>query len=153
MLPQMSSTRQSATCCPTLNGYTPTSTHTPSSRCRRRVLRAFAAERLRAGGFDVTTGIGKTGVVGMLRNGEGPTIMLRADMDALPVREETGLAYASTATATDDAGKQVPVMHACGHDAVPPTIVVGSSKGARRQSGDAPPVSVPARWNNDTDGY
>ena len=54
--------------------------------------------------------------MGVLRNGEGPTIMLRADMDALPVREETGLAYASTETATDSTGTSVPVMHACGHD-------------------------------------
>jgi hippurate hydrolase len=76
----------------------------------------IAADRLRSAGFEVTTGIGKTGVVGLLRNGDGPVLMLRADMDALPVREETGLAYASTATATDSTGKQVPVMHACGHD-------------------------------------
>src|SRR5512142_3151845 len=75
-----------------------------------------AADRLRAAGFDVTTGVGKTGVVGVLRNGDGPTIMLRADMDALPVREETGLSYASTETAADSTGKRVPVMHACGHD-------------------------------------
>ncbi|MGB7191317.1 MAG: M20/M25/M40 family metallo-hydrolase [Acidobacteriaceae bacterium] len=64
----------------------------------------------------MTTGIGKTGVVGLLRNGDGPTIMLRADMDALPVKEETGLPYASKATDTDREGKTVPVMHACGHD-------------------------------------
>ena len=57
----------------------------------------IAADRLRAAGFDVTSGVGKTGVVGVLRNGDGPTVMLRADMDALPVREETGLPYASTA--------------------------------------------------------
>ena len=75
-----------------------------------------AADRLRAAGFDVTPGVGRTGVVGVLRNGEGPTIMLRADMDALPVREQTGLAYASTETATDGTGASVPVMHACGHD-------------------------------------
>src|SRR6516164_167843 len=75
-----------------------------------------AAERLRAAGYEVTTGVGKTGVVGVLRNGDGPTIMLRADMDALPVQEATGLAYASKITATDSAGKTVPVMHACGHD-------------------------------------
>ena len=75
-----------------------------------------AADRLRGAGFDVTAGVGQTGVVGVLRNGEGPTIMLRADMDALPVREETGLAYASTETATDSTGTSVPVMHACGHD-------------------------------------
>jgi hippurate hydrolase len=77
---------------------------------------ALAAERLRANGFEVTTGIGKTGVVGLLSNGDGPLVMLRADMDALPVLEETGLPYASTITATDSDGKRVPVMHACGHD-------------------------------------
>jgi amidohydrolase len=76
----------------------------------------LAAERLRAAGYDVTTGVGKTGVVGLLRNGDGPVVMLRADMDALPVREATDLPYASTVTATDRDGKAVPVMHACGHD-------------------------------------
>src|SRR6476620_7349616 len=76
----------------------------------------IAADRLRATGFDVTTGVGKTGVVGVLGNGDGPVIMLRADMDALPVHEDTGLAYASKETATDSTGKQVPVMHAFGHD-------------------------------------
>jgi amidohydrolase len=75
-----------------------------------------AAERLRAAGYDVTTGVGGTGVVGVLRNGDGPTVMLRADMDALPVKEETGLPYASAASATDADGNTVPVMHACGHD-------------------------------------
>lgn len=68
---------------------------------------ASAAERLRAAGYEVTAGVGKTGVVGVLRNGDGPTVMLRADMDALPVQEQTGLDYASE---TDG------VMHACGHD-------------------------------------
>ncbi|HET7314690.1 M20 family metallopeptidase [Salinisphaera sp.] len=76
----------------------------------------LAAERLRAAGYEVTTSIGKTGVVGLLRNGDGPTVMLRADMDALPVREATGVAYASEVTATDGEGNTVPVMHACGHD-------------------------------------
>ena len=75
----------------------------------------IAADRLRAAGYDVTTGIGRTGVVGILHNGDGPTIMLRADMDALPVREATGLPYSSDVT-TDQGGKSVPVMHACGHD-------------------------------------
>jgi amidohydrolase len=75
-----------------------------------------AAERLQAAGYDVTTGVGGTGVVGLLANGDGPTVMLRADMDALPVKEATGLPYASTATATDPDGNEVPVMHACGHD-------------------------------------
>ena len=76
----------------------------------------IAAERLRAAGFEVTTGVGQTGVVGLLRSGEGPTVMLRADMDALPVAEATGLPYASTATGTYADGTTVPVMHACGHD-------------------------------------
>ena len=77
---------------------------------------ALAADHLRAAGYNVTTGVGKTGVVGLLRNGNGPAIMLRADMDALPVREATALHYASKVTHTDDEGKSVPVMHACGHD-------------------------------------
>lgn len=75
----------------------------------------IAADHLRATGYEVATGVGKTGVVGLLANGAGPTIMLRADMDALPVQEATGLPYASSATAADG-GKTVPVMHACGHD-------------------------------------
>jgi hippurate hydrolase len=76
----------------------------------------IAAKRLKAAGYEVSTGVGKTGVVGLLRNGDGPTVMLRADMDALPVKEETGLPYASSFTATDAEAKTVPVMHACGHD-------------------------------------
>jgi Peptidase family M20/M25/M40 len=75
-----------------------------------------AAEGLEHSGYEVTTGVGGTGVVGVLRNGDGPTVMLRADMDALPIREATGLPYASTATATDADGDEVPVSHACGHD-------------------------------------
>jgi hippurate hydrolase len=77
---------------------------------------ALAADRLRAAGYEVTTGVGKTGVVGLLRNGDGPTVMLRADMDALPVEEATGLPYASKVTAQDGEGKTVPVSHMCGHD-------------------------------------
>lgn len=77
---------------------------------------ARLAAELRAVGFEVTTGVGGHGVVGVLRNGKGPTVLLRTDMDALPIKEETGLPYASTATATDASGATVPVMHACGHD-------------------------------------
>lgn len=78
---------------------------------------AAVAERLRQSGFEVTTGIGGTGVVGVLRNGEGPAVLLRADMDALPVREDTGLPYASTAVGTPvGEDSEGPVMHACGHD-------------------------------------
>ena len=76
----------------------------------------LAAERLRAAGYEVTTGVGRTGVVGLLRNGEGPTVMLRADMDALPIEEATGLPYASKVKAKDRQGVTVPVGHMCGHD-------------------------------------
>jgi amidohydrolase len=76
----------------------------------------MAAERLAGAGFSVTTGIGGTGVAGVLRNGDGPAVLLRADMDALPVREETGLDYASDVVATDARGERAHVMHACGHD-------------------------------------
>ena len=76
----------------------------------------LAAKHLADNGYEVRTGVGKTGVVGLLRVGEGPTVMLRADMDALPVLEATGLEYASTVSATDRSGETVPVAHACGHD-------------------------------------
>jgi amidohydrolase len=95
--------------------YTDVHAHPELSMQETRTA-GLAAERLRANGFDVTTGVGQTGVIGLLRNGDGPVVMLRADMDALPVREETGLPYASTVMATDRNGKTVPVMHACGHD-------------------------------------
>lgn len=77
---------------------------------------ANVAERLRSAGCEVHEAIGGTGVVGLLRNGDGPGVLLRADMDGLPVREATGLAYASSDTATSTDGSVVPVMHACGHD-------------------------------------
>ena len=74
------------------------------------------AQRLSDLGYDVTTGVGRTGVVATLDNGEGHTVLLRADIDALPVKEDTGLPYASTATGVDADGAEVPVAHACGHD-------------------------------------
>ena len=77
---------------------------------------AKMAEHLKGLGFEVTTGVGQTGVVGILKNGAGPTVMLRTELDALPVEEKTGLPYASKATAKNAAGETVPVMHACGHD-------------------------------------
>jgi amidohydrolase len=76
----------------------------------------IAANHLKVLGFEVTTQVGKTGVVGILRNGDGPTVMLRADMDALPIKEATDLPYASTVTGTDPSGKTVHVAHSCGHD-------------------------------------
>lgn len=74
------------------------------------------AERLRRLGYDVTEHVGGTGIVAVMKNGSGPTIMLRTELDALPVEEKTGLPYASRVHAKDDEGHDVPVMHACGHD-------------------------------------
>jgi hippurate hydrolase len=86
-----------------------------------------AAGQLQEFGYEVHQKIGTTGVVGILKNGEGPTVLMRADMDALPVAEDTGLPYASTDTATDDDGHQVPVAHACGHD-VHVACLLGAAK-------------------------
>jgi hippurate hydrolase len=103
----------------------------------------IAADRLRAAGYEVTTGVGKTGVVGLLRNGDGPTVMLRADMDALPVKEATGLPYASGVTATDRDGATVPVMHACGHDMHVAWLVGATDLLARsRDAGKGPLMAV-----------
>jgi amidohydrolase len=77
---------------------------------------AKLAGRLRGLGYEVTEHVGGTGVVAVLKNGAGPTVMLRTELDALPVEEKTGLAYASKVRTKDDAGHDVPVMHACGHD-------------------------------------
>jgi hippurate hydrolase len=76
----------------------------------------LVAEKLRALGYEVTEHVGGTGVVAIMKNGPGPTVMLRTELDALPVTEETGLPYASKAHAKDDNGRDVGVMHACGHD-------------------------------------
>lgn len=78
---------------------------------------AIIAKELQALGYEVITGIAKTGVVGILKNGDGPIVMYRADMDCNSVKEITGLPYASTKTMKKDDGTEVPVMHACGHDA------------------------------------
>jgi len=88
---------------------------------------ARVAEELHQAGYDVTTGVGKHGVVGVLRNGPGPTVLVRADMDALPVKEQTGLPYASTVMTKDALGNEVPVMHACGHD-MHMTCLVGTAR-------------------------
>lgn len=85
-----------------------------------------AADHLKLAGFEVTTGVGGTGVVGVLTRGEGPTVLLRADMDALPVKEATGLDYASVATATLPDGTATPLMHACGHD-LHTTCLIGAA--------------------------
>src|SRR5205809_534662 len=77
---------------------------------------ATLAERLRGLGYEVTEHVGGTGVVAIMKNGPGPTVMLRTELDALPVEEKTGLPYASKVRAKDDSGRDVAVMHACGHD-------------------------------------
>ncbi len=81
----------------------------------KRTAGIMAAE-LRKAGLEVTEGVGKTGVVGILKNGKGPLILIRADMDGLPVEEKSGLAYASKDKQIGEDGKEYPVMHACGHD-------------------------------------
>jgi hippurate hydrolase len=88
---------------------------------------ALMAKELRAAGVEVTEKIGGHGLVGVLRNGPGPTVLLRADMDALPVKETTGVPYASTAVVKDSTGKDQPGMHACGHD-VHMTGLVGAAR-------------------------
>jgi hippurate hydrolase len=96
---------------------------------------AFFAKELRALGYTVTERVGKYtkpewtsyGVVAILRNGAGPTVMIRTDLDALPVEEKTGLPYASTVRMKNDAGQEVPVMHACGHD-LHVTAMLGTAK-------------------------
>ena len=90
--------------------------HPELSRQEEKTSERMARELARAR-FDAATGVGGFGVVGVLRNGPGPTVMIRADMDALPVAEKTGLPYASRKTAVDAEGRRVGVMHACGHDA------------------------------------
>src|SRR5580698_4847441 len=88
---------------------------------------AKLAAELRSAGFAVTEKFGGTGVVAVLKNGPGPTLLIRSDMDALPVKEETGLPYASEAHMLNLSGKDVPVMHACGHD-VHMTVLVGTAR-------------------------
>jgi hippurate hydrolase len=99
--------------------------HPEPSFAERRTA-GIAASRLRELGYEVTEGVGRTGVVGVLRNGDGPVALVRADMDALPVEERTGLPYASTAVMTGDDGSTVPLMHACGHD-VHVTCLIGAA--------------------------
>ncbi|HET8599265.1 MAG TPA: amidohydrolase [Segeticoccus sp.] len=110
------------------------------------------ADRLDKAGYEVHRGVGGTGVVGVLRHGDGPTVMLRADMDALPVKEATGLPYASTVTATDGDGNEVPVAHACGHD-MHVTCLLGAAQlladGASHWNGTVVALFQPAEETGD----
>src|SRR5947209_15048050 len=97
----------------------------PELSTREEKTSALIAKELRATGCEVTENFGKYddpnlkgyGVIGIMKSGDGPTVMVRTDMDALPVHEETGLPYASVVVTKNDEGKEVPVAHACGHDA------------------------------------
>ncbi|PHR61362.1 MAG: peptidase M20 [Robiginitomaculum sp.] len=88
---------------------------------------ALMADKLDALGFDVTREVGETGVVAVMKNGNGPTVMIRADIDGLPVKEKTGLSYASTVMTKDYGGNEVPAMHACGHD-IHMTVLIGTAE-------------------------
>ena len=99
----------------------------PELSLQERKTAAYLAEQLNATGFEVTTGVGGHGLVAALRNGDGPVILFRADMDALPVEEQTGLPYSSTVRAIKTAGEDMPVMHACGHD-IHMTVLLGIAR-------------------------
>src|SRR3954469_21592132 len=101
-------------------------THPELSYAERETSKRFADE-LRAAKFEVTENIGGYGVVAVLKNGDGPTVLFRTDLDDLPVKEQTGLPYASSVTTKDDIGSEVSVMHACGHD-VHMTSVIGTAR-------------------------
>lgn len=92
-------------------------------------------QELRAAGFEVTENVGGFGVVGVLKNGEGKTVLFRTDLDALPVKEETGLGFASKVVTKDESGKDVSVMHACGHD-VHMTSAIGAARELARRKGE-----------------
>jgi amidohydrolase len=103
----------------------------PELSTREERSAGIVAKELKAAGCEVTERVGKYdnpkktcfGVVGVMNNGAGPTVLVRSDLDALPVHEETGLPYASTVTTKNDEGKDVPVMHACGHDIHMSTLI------------------------------
>ena len=109
------SPRGSTLRCPTSLRSTSISIRTPNSFHEEQTAARLAIE-LKQAGFETTTGVGGHGVVAILKNGDGPTVMFRSDLDGLPVTEETGLAYASKVTTKNDEGVSVGVMHACGHD-------------------------------------
>jgi amidohydrolase len=110
--------------------------HPELSHQEHRTARRVAGQ-LQQYGYTVHAGLGGTGVAGVLSNGDGPTVLLRADMDALPVEEDTGADYASTVTAQDAGGHEVPVAHACGHD-IHVSCLLGTAKLMAGQ---------PGQWN------
>ena len=99
----------------------------PELSFQEKTTSKMLALKFRQLGFAVTEGVGGYGVVAIMKNGDGPSLMLRADMDALPIMEQTGLDYASTIKVTNESGEAIPVMHACGHD-MHMTVVVGAAQ-------------------------
>ena len=126
--------------------YTHFHTHPELSRDEVQTSKRVASELTKAGAT-VTSNVGKLGVVGVLTNGEGPVVLVRTDMDALPVVEETGLPYSSTVRTHDKSGRDVGVMHACGHD-IHMTSFIGTAQWLAdhrdRWSGTAVLVGQPA---------
>jgi amidohydrolase len=106
----------------------------PELSGQERNTSSAAAKVLREAGYLVHDGLAGTGLVGILRNGDGPVVLVRADMDALPMAEETGLPYASTDHQTDQAGRDVPVAHSCGHDVHVASLMAASRLLAANQS-------------------
>ena len=107
--------------------------HPELSYAERETSKRFAGE-LRAAGFEVTENVGGFGVVAVLKNGEGKTVLFRSDLDALPVKEEPGLTFASRVVAKDEGGKEVSVMHACGHDVHMTSLIGAARELARRKN-------------------
>ena len=104
------------------------------SNLESETAKRLAAE-IRVFGYDVTEGVGGTGIVAVLKNGPGPTVIIRADMDGLPLKEDSGLEYASQVTQVDEAGIEQSVMHACGHD-VHITALIGTARQMAERSDD-----------------
>ncbi len=102
----------------------------PELSLRETKTAALLAGKLRDMGYDVTEHVGGTGVVAILKNGPGPTVMIRADMDGLPVKEQTGLPYASTVVTKNRSDIEKPAMHACGHD-IHMTVLMGTAEKMR----------------------
>jgi hippurate hydrolase len=118
--------RAGAECGSLVEFYKDLHSHPEMSFCEARTAKQLA-EQLRAAGLEVTEKVGGHGIVGVLRNGSGRVVLARADMDALPVKEQTGVPYASHAKTTDEHGREVDVMHACGHD-IHMTCLVGTAR-------------------------
>lgn len=124
----------------------------PELSLHERETAARLAKELKATGAAVTTGVGRHGVVAVIENGKGPTLLVRTDLDALPVTEQTGLAYASQVKTADERGVEVGVMHACGHD-IHITCLVGVARyltaNKKRWSGTAVLIGQPAEEKGD----